>query len=293
MRTVLGSADKPTSSLQGWLARLALPSAAVAVGGVGTWLLGRVQRGQVFAPVRYPDGMWQPRAYGLPAEDVWFEADDGTRLHAWWIPHPKARGAVLYCHGNNGNISHRLGALGDLRRMKVSVLAFDYRGYGRSEGEPSEDGVYRDARAAWDHLTGPLGVEPSKVLLFGHSLGGAVAIETALHRQIAGLVVQSSFTHIRDMVRVLYPRTPLHLMARNQFRSLDKVASIDVPKLFIHGSDDPTIPMRLGRRLYEAAAEPKDWFEIPRAGHNDVYRHGGFRYYWRLARFAKKCLTSS
>ena len=255
-------------------------------------LRNRLQRSQVFAPVKYPDGIWQPEAYGLPAEDVWFTSADGVRLHAWWVPHPKARGAVLYCHGNNGNISHRLGALLDIRRMKVSVLAFDYRGYGRSEGEPSEDGVYADVRAAFHHLTGPLGVDPAQVLLFGHSLGGAVAIDAARDCEVGGLVVQSSFTHIRDMVRTLYPRLPLHFVVRNQFRSVDKVAELEMPKLFIHGSDDPTVPLSLGRRLYESAADPKEWFEIPRAGHNDVYRHGGFRYYWRLQRFAKRCLAT-
>lgn len=281
-----------SSNVMARLARLALPAAAL-VGSAGAWLRYRVQHGHLFAPVKYPNGIWQPAAYGLPAEDVWFSTDDGVRLHAWWVPHPKARGSILYCHGNNGNITHRLGALLDLRRMKVNVLAFDYRGYGRSAGEPSEEGLYRDVRAAYDYLTHSLGVESRRIVLFGHSLGGAVAIDAALHREVAGLIVQSSFTQVRDMVRSLYPRTLLHLLARNQFRSVEKVGRLKMPKLFIHGGDDPTVPRHLGRSLYESAAAPKEWFEIPRAGHNDVYRHGGFRYYWRLQRFAKKCLTGS
>jgi fermentation-respiration switch protein FrsA (DUF1100 family) len=285
--------ESRSGSLVGLLGRLALPSAAMAAGGVGAVLRNRFQHARLFAPVRYPDGIWHPQVYGLPAEDRWFETEDGVELHAWWIPHEKPRGAVLYCHGNNGNITHRIGALLELRRMKMSVFAFDYRGYGRSAGQPSEAGLFADVRAAWAHLTGSLGVPPDRVLLFGHSLGGAVAIDAAQHREVAGLVVQSSFTHVRDMTRVLFPRTPLHLVARNQFRSIDKVPALEMPKLFIHGSDDPTVPHGLGLRLFEAAAAPKEWYSIPRAGHNDVHRQGGFRYFWRLQRFTKRCLPSS
>jgi pimeloyl-ACP methyl ester carboxylesterase len=272
-------------------ARLAAwPSAALAAGSIGAHLRNRIQASRVFAPTRYPDGIWQPRAHGLEAQDVWFEAEDGVRLHAWWAPHPKSRGTVVYCHGNNGNISHRIGAIQDLLRQRVDVFAFDYRGYGRSDGEPSEEGLYRDVRAAYDHVTGRLGVERSKVLLFGHSLGGAVAIDGALHREVAGLVVQSSFTHVRDMARVIFRGLPLGLVARNEFRSLDKVPQLDVPKLFIHGTDAPTVPYSLGRRLFESAAAPKEWYEIPRGGHNDVWRQGGFRYSWRLQRFFGRVL---
>ena len=143
----------------------------------------------------------------------------------------------------------------ELGRMGFNVLAFDYRGYGRSDGEPSEAGLFRDVRAAYAHLCGPLAQEARSVVLFGHSLGGAVAIEAALHCEVAGLVVQSSFTHIRDMARSVMP-WGTSLIARNQFRSLGKVGRIGVPKLFVHGSDDPTVPVAMGRRLFDAAADP-------------------------------------
>ena len=171
----------------------------------------------------------------------------------------------------------------------MNVFAFDYRGYGRSEGEPSEDGLFRDVRAAYDQLTGPLCQLPGSVVLFGHSLGGAVAIDAALHREVAGLVVQSSFTQMRDMARTVMPWGPLGFIARNEFRSIAKVGLIEAPKLFIHGTDDPTVPLEMGRRLFEAAADPKDWYEIARGGHNDVYRQGGLRYFWRLQRFFRQC----
>jgi pimeloyl-ACP methyl ester carboxylesterase len=180
----------------------------------------------------------------------------------------------------------------NLRRLGVNLFAFDYRGYGRSEGVPTEAGVYRDVRAAWDHLVARRGQTPKSILLFGHSLGGAIAIDGALHREVAGLVVQSSFTQVRDMARTIYPSIPLHLIARNQFKSLEKVPRLRMPKLFIHGSVDPTVPIEHGRRLFAAAADPKEWYEVPRAGHSELHRSGGLRYYGRLQRFGRLCLSS-
>ena len=272
------------------LRSLALPSLLLAAGGAGAYLRGRFQKSQVFWPQRYPNGIWEPAQFGVPAQDVFFESADGVKLHAWWVPRKKALGTVLYCHGNTGNISTRIGALAQFRRLRMNVFAFDYRGYGRSKGEPSEAGVFRDVQAAYDQITGPLSQRPGSVILFGHSLGGAIAIDAALHREVAGLVVQSSFTQVRDMARAVMPWGPLGLIARNEFRSIAKVGLIAAPKLFIHGSDDPTVPLEMGRRLFEAAADPKEWYEIARAGHNDVYHQGGWRYFWRLQRFFRRCV---
>jgi hypothetical protein len=274
------------------LGRIAIPSIAlVAGGGLSAYARNRFQTAHLFAPDRYPLGFWNPEAHGLPAEDEWFEAEDGARLHGWWIPHPSAWGTILYCHGNNGNITNRIEAFQSLRRLGVNLFAFDYRGYGRSEGVPTEGGVYRDVRAAWDHLVAKH-EGPKSIILFGHSLGGAVAIDGALHREVAGLVVQSSFTQVRDMARTIYPSLPLHLIARNQFRSIDKVGRLRMPKLFIHGSEDATVPIDHGRRLFAAAAAPKEWYEVARAGHSELHRHGGLRYYGRLQRFGRLCLSS-
>jgi fermentation-respiration switch protein FrsA (DUF1100 family) len=280
-----------------WLAtlgRLALPSIAlVAGGGLSAYARNRFQTSHLFAPDPYPLGFWNPEAHGLPAEDDWFEAEDGARLHGWWIPDPTAWGTLLYCHGNNGNITNRIETLQHLQRLGLNLFAFDYRGYGRSEGVPTEAGLYRDVRAAWDHLVAHRDVRPKSMLLFGHSLGGAVAIDGALHREVGGLVVQASFTQVRDMARTIYPGVPLHLIARNQFKSIEKVGRLLMPKLFIHGSEDPTVPVDHGRRLFDAAASPKEWYEVPRAGHSELHRHGGLRYYGRLQRFGRLCLLSS
>jgi pimeloyl-ACP methyl ester carboxylesterase len=271
-----------------------LPTLAVA-GGVGAlgYLRNRFQRRKLFLPDRYPNGVWDPAPFGLDVEDRWFFAGDDVELHGWWIPRRRARGTVLYCHGSSGSIAHQVGVLAAFRRLRANLFAFDYRGYGRSSGEPSEAGLFLDARAAWDHLVETLGVRPEEILLFGHSLGGAVAIDCALERSAAGLVVESSFTQVRDMARASYPGLPLHLVARNQFRSIDKVGRLSLPKLFIHGGSDERVPAALGRRLYEAAAEPKELYVVPGAGHNDVHRHGGVLYLRRISRFRNRCLRAA
>lgn len=260
------------------------------IGALGYRLRGRYQDNTVYLPDRYPNGIWDPSVHGVVAEDVWFRSADGVDLHGWWIVHPKALGTVLYCHGSSGSIAHRIGVFRQLSKLRVNVLAFDYRGYGRSSGVPSERGLYTDVRAAYDHLVGPLGRAPEEVVLFGHSLGGAVAIDAAGGRSVAGLVVQSSFTDVRDMARVLYPQVPLHWVTRNEFRSIAKVGLLSVPKLFIHGAEDGTVPLEQGLRLFEAAAEPKELYVVERAGHNDVHLHGGVAYQRRLARFTRSCV---
>lgn len=272
--------------LRPWV-RYGLPSLAM-VGGA--WAAERArqhfQAQQVFWPSRYPTGIWDPTPFGLDVEDVFFEAEDGVRLHGWWIAHPRARGAVVYCHGNSGSIADRIGLYRQLRRLKVSIFAFDYRGYGRSGGEPSEDGLCADVRAACDVAAQRVGGDLSRIVLFGHSLGGAVAIDGARHRAVGRLIVQSSFTDLRTMADHLYGR-PLGLLTRNWFRSIDKVGDLAMPKLFVHGTADETVPFALGEALHAAAAEPKQFLPIARGGHNDVHRHGGFRYLRTLSRFCR------
>ncbi len=276
------------------LRRYTWPTLAVA-GGFGAlgYLRNRWQRQKLFGPDRHLEDERDPAAFGLTVEDRFFAAEAGVELHGWWIPRRRARGTVLYCHGSSGSIVHRIELLATLRRLRVNLFAFDYRGYGRSTGEPSEGGLFRDARAAWDHLVDELGVPPAEILLFGHSLGGAVAIDCALDRPAAGLVVESSFTQVRDLARASYPRLPLHLVARNQFRSIHKVGRLTLPKLFIHGGADERVPPALGRRLYEAAAEPKELYLVPGAGHNDLHDQGGVRYLRRLSRFRTRCLQAA
>ncbi|MGB5159574.1 MAG: alpha/beta hydrolase [Thermoanaerobaculia bacterium] len=277
----------------GKMVSLVLPAVALGAGMAAARLwLDRFQHSKTFVPDRYPNGIWNPEAFGLPAENIWFSTEDGMRLHGWWVPHPQARGTFLYCHGSTGSIAHRIGVLRKLWSLEVNLLAFDYRGYGRSTGQPTEDGLYLDVRAAHDHLTRGLGCRVAEILLFGHSLGGAVAIDCALDRRVAGIVAQATFTHIRDAARAVFPTLPIHLAARRQFRSVDKVSELRIPKLFIHGDADETVPLELGKRLYESAAEPKDFYLVRRGGHNDLHLYGGRRYLRRLSRFRDRCLRA-
>lgn len=272
----------------------AVPWIAAFLGGVGGlgalgYLRGRYQHNTVFMPDGEPDAGWRPEDR-IASEDVWFDAPDGPRLHGWWMAHPRARGTVLYCHGSSGSMLHRVGVFRTLRSIRLNIFAFDYRGYGESTGVPSERGLFTDVRAAYDHLVGPMGHSPEEIVLFGHSLGGAVAIDGACERPVAGLVVEASFTNLKDMARALYPQLPLHLITRNGFRSIDKVGRLTVPKLFIHGTADETVPPEVGDRLYEAAAEPKERLIVEGAGHNDLYLLGGSAYRRKLGRFFRSSL---
>jgi fermentation-respiration switch protein FrsA (DUF1100 family) len=226
-----------------------------------------------------------PAALGLEHEDVVLHSSDGIRLHAWFLPARTGarRFTVLVCHGNAGNISHRLErALSMQRELGVDVLLFDYRGFGRSEGKPREQGTYEDALSAYRYLASERGIAPERIVLFGESLGAAVAVELSSRVPARALVLESPFTSIRAMARVAYPFLPAGWV-RTKYDNLEKIGSLTVPLLVIHGTRDEVVPFRQGQELFRAAREPKRFLGVEGAGHTDSYVVGGASYWnaWR------------
>ncbi len=214
-----------------------------------------------------------PKDVGLLFEERALITSDGPSITAWYVPCPQAKGSIIFCHGNAGNMADRLHDVTLMHRMGYNVLIFDYRGYGNSEGKPSEQGTYHDAQAAWRYLVESLGESPARVILFGRSLGGAVAIELAKRHEPGALVVESTFSSLVDVGKLHYPLLPVSLLLRYRYESIDKVSSITCPKLFIHSTDDQLVPLANARRLFEAAASPKMFIETP-GDHNN----GGYAY---------------
>jgi fermentation-respiration switch protein FrsA (DUF1100 family) len=211
-----------------------------------------------------------PQAYGLAFEAVTIATEDGERLAAWWVPAENAAGAVLFFHGNAGNISHRLDYLAMFNRLRYSTLIVDYRGYGESTGSPSEEGTYRDARAAWDYLRHARLARPEDVVIVGESLGGAVAAWLAARERPRAVVLASTLTSVPDLGAQVYPFLPVRLLSRFRYDNLAAVKAIRAPLLVAHSRGDDIIPYAHGRALYEAAGEPKQFLELA-GGHNDGF----------------------
>lgn len=225
------------------------------------------------------------RISGLPLEEVWFQAEDGTKLFGWYVQSSAASPVLLWCHGNAGNIIHRLENLAELYRLGLSVFLFDYRGYGRSQGKPSEEGLSQDALAAYRYVTETRGVRPERLVLFGRSLGAAVAAEVASRKPAAGLILETPFPSLAAMARTHYLGLPMHWLLSGRFPLSERLARISVPVLVIHGDRDDIVPIALGREVFEAAREPKSFYVIEGADHNNTYQVGGRAYFQRLRRF--------
>jgi uncharacterized protein len=218
-----------------------------------------------------------PADAGLEFVDVAFEAEDGVTLHGWWVPGRSDEVTLLWFHGNAGNLGDRVGLLELLHdELGIGIFAIDYRGYGRSEGKPSEAGLYADAQAALEAAQSHAGATSEEIVIFGQSLGAAVAVELASSHSVRGVVLEAAFTSIRDMARHHYSFLPVGPLLRTSFDSRSRIATIDTPLLMIHGQNDDIVPLDMGRKLFEAAEEPKDFSNVEGAGHNDVYLKGEF-----------------
>jgi fermentation-respiration switch protein FrsA (DUF1100 family) len=205
----------------------------------------------------------------LVFEDAWIMAEDGVRLHGWWFPDSRARGTVLYFHGNGENAGDLTDIAAELVRENVQVLLLDYRGYGHSGGLPTERGTYRDARAAYEFIRAQYGdMDAPPVLLMGRSLGGAVAIQLALDRPVRGLVIESTFSSTAAMARMLYPGIPMGGLLRFRYENTGKIGNVRAPVLLAHSRADEIVPFAQGRELFARAPEPKWFFEL-QGGHNE------------------------
>ncbi|ABE43759.1 alpha/beta hydrolase [Polaromonas sp. JS666] len=211
-----------------------------------------------------------PKDVGLDYEQVWLTTEDGVRIEAWYVPAPAARGAVLLAHGNAGNISHRLDYALMFHRLGYSLLLLEYRGYGRSEGKPSEEGTYADARAAWRHLVAQRGFPPERIALVGESLGGAIVARLATAERPGALVLASTFVSVPELAAELYPWLPVRWLARYRYDALEALARVSSPVLIAHSRQDDIVPFRHGERLFAAAKGPKAFLELA-GGHNEGF----------------------
>ncbi len=224
-----------------------------------------------------------PSQTEMPYEEVRLKNEEGQLLHGWFFPGKKER-TLLYLHGNAGNIGDRLDKIRFLRRIGWSLFIVDYRGYGGSEGSPTVAGVLKDTDTAYLYLTQKKKIPPEQVILFGESLGGAMAIDLASREPLGGMILESTFTSLRDMARFIFPIIPTAI-APDSLRSLSSIRRIKSPLLVIHGTKDETVPYEMGKRLFEAAPHPKRFYTVPGAMHNDAYVVGNLEYLKQIEEF--------
>ena len=230
-----------------------------------------------------------PADAGMAYEDVRMTAEDGVTIHGWWMPAPDAPATVLFLHGNAGNVSYWLDAVRGYRALGWNVLLIDYRGYGLSDGAPSEHGTYLDAKAAWRHLIETRGIDRSRIVVVGRSLGGGVALGLLQDFRPAGVILEATFTSIPDMVAHVMRFSLLGALMRIHYPNLERVRGIDVPVLVVHSPHDDLVPFAHGRALFEAAPEPKRFLEI-RGGHNEGFYEASAEYLRGVREFVEQII---
>ena len=274
-----------TVRLLGSVARIALASFIGA-----TLLLVIFEKRFIYYPAREVDVT--PRELGLLFDDVLIDVEPGVRIHGWFIKAATdpAAATVLFSHGNAGNVVDRLDRVTALRKLGADFLLYDYRGFGRSTGDLSEEGTYRDGRAAYDYLVKTRLIDPSRIILMGESLGCAVTVQLALDRKSAGVVLEAPFASIPHMASAVFPFLPVRLLVRTRYDNLGKIGRILRPLLVIQGTKDEVVPVEQGRLVFGAALEPKEYHAVEGAHHNDVYIVGGGAYVKTLADFIRRVI---
>jgi uncharacterized protein len=241
--------------------------------------------------VYYPDKIVSltPEMAGMTYEDVNLHTADGETIHGWYVPASPSKLTLLFCHGNAGNIGHRIVTLQLFHELGLNVYIFDYRGYGRSSGQPTEAGTYLDAGAAWDYLVEGRHVAPTNIVVFGESLGGAVAAWVAGQKRPGALILESTFTSMPDMAACVYPFLPVRWLCRFRYEALTCLKNVRCPVLVAHSPDDETVPFAQGQRLFAAAAEPKQFLTL-RGSHNAGREETGAAYTEGLGGFLRRYL---
>lgn len=257
-------------------------------------LMLKMEERMLFAPFRKIHAT--PAALKLDFEDLTLKSTDKVTINAWFVPAKKASQTILYCHGNGGNLSNYLGPIASFHSMGCNVLALDYRGYGKSSGTPSEKGFYDDAKTAWTYLVETRKIPPEQIIVVGWSLGGAVAAQLASTQKPGGLILESSFTQVRDMARVRMPFIPEGAAildeVRNEFATLEYVTRIHCPLLVIHSSQDRMVPFAQGQAIFKAAPDPKTFLKVTGSHNggcvNDPKYFPGIRTFLESVRLPKK-----
>jgi len=272
--------------------RIILPAAiligvAIAVtAGINVLIEQFIERNFIFFPERRHS--FSPQEWGLDVRDVFFTTEDNVKLHAWHVQGPQDSPIVLWFHGNAGNISDRVENAKLLADRSLSLLMVDYRGYGKSEGTPSEAGIYLDGQASYDYLVRQSNISPDTLVIFGRSLGSCVAVMVAANNPCAGVILESAFTNMEEMARANFPMLPGLGNFRKKFDSLSRIPNIAAPILFIHGDQDEIVPYELGRKLATAALSETEFYTIRGAHHNDTYPVGGKEYFDEFETFVRE-----
>ncbi len=239
----------------------------IIYGGFGL-VLFLMQPKLMYRPTK--DILYTPDELGLKFDDVAIETQDGLKISAWYIPAKNAKFTVLLCHGNGGNLMHRLDYINLFHSLGLNCLIFDYRGYGKSHGKPDEQGTYKDAAAAYKWLIDNKKVQPRNIIIYGQSLGGSIAAKLASDVQAGSLVLESSFTSFLDMAKQFYWHMPVKFFVRYSYNTFEYLTKITCPVLVIHSKDDEVVPFEFGQKIYETANEPKEFAEIS-GSHNDCF----------------------
>lgn len=246
------------------------------------------QPSMIFYPIKEIEAT--PKEWGLFYEKVRIELADKTKISAWYLPHPEATKTVLFFHGNGGNISHRGDSLYIFHKLKLNVFIIDYAGYGESEGSPSEENLYQSAQAAWEYLLTEKKVDAENIIIFGRSLGGAVAVDLAAKVKAGGIILESTFSSVRDVADIVSPVMSHLIYLRYSFDSLKKIKKVSSPVLLIHSPADEVIPFELGQRLFESIQSKKAFLQI-KGGHNDGFMNSISSYMSAIGSFSQSPLN--